>query len=143
MKKIIDKLIYCAFFLLPVAFLAISAGIYAQTENLIQNPSVETTGFFNRRQPLYWYQNKTGAGRAVFSYPVSGYQSRRALRVELIRSTSPTETGWYFKDVAVNGGQKYNFSDFYWSDTESFLVARIRLGNGSYQYLDLKRSFSF
>ena len=109
-----------------IAFLAsASPGIAATTVNLISNPSVEQAStaqyspmFFSK--PAGW--NKVDDSRNVtfFSYPVAGYNSQKAVKVQVI-SYKQNKEGWDFTNVNVDPTQQYTFSDYYVSTAPSYI----------------------
>lgn len=109
--------------------------IKATEANLISNPSVETASS-SLSLPQDWYQGKWGSNTVVFSYPVSGFDGTKAIKVEMKKRISG-DAKWYFKDVPVKPGEKYIFSDYYTSNITSYITVRITYANGSYGYSDL------
>lgn len=103
------------------------------SQNRIINPGLETENASNTASPDRWEQGFWGENDAVFSYPVAGAGSERAAKIE-ISAYSSGDAKWYFNDVAVSPRERYVFSDHYFSDVPSDVVARYTLENGDYKY---------
>jgi peptidoglycan/xylan/chitin deacetylase (PgdA/CDA1 family) len=101
--------------------------------NLIENPSVEIAGAGGL--PSAWLKGGYGANTRNLIYPAGGF-SGKALQVS-VTAYSSGDAKWFFKDVALSPGKTYRFSDFYKSNTESYITARFALSNGAYSYIDL------
>lgn len=117
-------------------FLMASRILNAVGNNLIKNPSVETAMPFNSKIPEGWHKDFFGNNNRVFSYPVAGQDGNNAIKIEIKKYTSG-DAKWAFVDVPVTGGSKYEFSDYYQSNVNSYLVARYLNKNGVYRYFDL------
>jgi peptidoglycan/xylan/chitin deacetylase (PgdA/CDA1 family) len=102
-------------------------------ENLIQNPSLEDS---NANNPIGWQTGNWGTNTAIFTYPVAGYNSSSAAKVQLTQYTDG-DAKWYFNDVPVLPNQGYKFSDTYQSNVQSNLTARFTLSDNTYQYVDI------
>jgi len=100
--------------------------------NLIANPSVETPGTV-ATLPQGWQTNAYGTNAATFSYPSTGLDGQRSVRVDMT-SRSSGDAKWFFNDVPVTAGQKYAFTDMYRSDVATSATVRYRLSNGNYVY---------
>jgi hypothetical protein len=103
-------------------------------ENLIQNPSFEESDASGN--PTNWAQGNWGTNTAIFIYPVIGYNSTKAAKVELTEHTNG-DAKWYFSDVNVLPSQTYKFSDNYQSNVESSIVVRYTLFDNSFLYKDI------
>ncbi|MDD5569486.1 MAG: polysaccharide deacetylase family protein, partial [Candidatus Pacebacteria bacterium] len=103
-------------------------------DNLIQNPGLENSDASNN--PIGWQKGNWGTNTAVFTYPVAGYNSPKAAKIELTQYTDG-DAKWYFTDVPVTAGQIYKFSDSYQSNAPSVLTIRFALSNNTFQYVDL------
>ncbi|HEY4507012.1 MAG TPA: peptidoglycan-binding protein [Candidatus Paceibacterota bacterium] len=101
------------------------------TPNLILNPCLEDE---DTDSPEHWFMGNWGTNLVSFFFPVSG-ESGNGAQVDIAEYTDG-DAKWYFEDVAVTPGQNYLFSDSYLSTTDSKVVARYTLGNGSYVYHD-------
>ena len=108
--------------------------VYAVTvcePNLIQNPCLEDqTG----EDPSHWFRGNWGTNIASFLFPTIG-ESGNGAQVDISDYTDG-DAKWYFDDVTVTPGQSYEFSDSYFSETNSKVVARYTLEDGSYVYHD-------
>lgn len=98
--------------------------------NLIQNPSWETTSGGN---PTGWFKGGYGTNNRLLSFPVTGYQSQKAGKVEISNYTSG-DAKWYFTDVPVTPGKEYLFSDYYLASSESIVTIRYKKQDGTYMY---------
>lgn len=103
----------------------------ASGPNLISNPSVEsgTTG-----NPTSWSKSHKAANTTTFTYPVTGYNSTKALKVQVTRQAVSGDEGWYFAEVPVTPGKTYIFSDSYIGTVRSYLSVRYRMSNGTFVY---------
>jgi peptidoglycan/xylan/chitin deacetylase (PgdA/CDA1 family) len=120
-------------FLLILLFLFAARPVQAAEPNLISNPSLETASY---RLPVGWETGVWGENKTVFSYPVPGYQSLKAARLD-VRSYVSGDAKWYFKEVAVNEGTIYDFSNYYKSNILSHVVVRYTDNAGSQSYVYL------
>ncbi len=103
--------------------------------NLISNPSLEIMGAGGL--PQNWFRGANwGSHTAAYTYPVAGFDGARAARVDITSYTSG-DAKWYFQDVPASAGQSFAFSDFSRSNLTSFITARVRLQNGTFQYVNL------
>jgi peptidoglycan/xylan/chitin deacetylase (PgdA/CDA1 family) len=102
--------------------------------NLIGNPSVEAPGIGGN--PSGWKGGKWGSNTAVFSYPVSGFEGSRAVRVDMTARTSG-DAKWYFTAIPVTAGAWYTFSDAYRSNTTSYVTVEFTHANGALSYQDI------
>ena len=106
--------------------------------NLISNPSVETSGSSGLSQG--WFKGGYGTNTRALTYLTSGgHDSIRALKAEITAYTSG-DAKWYFQDVAVIAGKKYQYSDWSISNVEAALTVRYKLSDGSFRYFDLGRT---
>ena len=71
-------------------------------------------------------------------YPVAGEDDNYAAQVSIASYAGVGEGNgaaeWYFNPVSVTGGTLYAFSDWYQSDTDSYLIAQWTLNDGSLAY---------
>jgi peptidoglycan/xylan/chitin deacetylase (PgdA/CDA1 family) len=130
-KKNLSKAIFLTL-LLGVGISALFIGVSASAQtvvsstNLIANPSLEIK---KGNLPQGWKKSMNFLNRTVFTYPVAGYNSLKAAKVEITRySTGNAE--WYFDYVPVTAGKTYDFSDNYLSNTTSSIMVIYRLPNG-------------
>jgi len=129
MKKFIS--IILAFVLLAsIALLPVSA--WADTPNLIANPSVETASGL---APTGWITNSWGANTASFAYTTTGHTGH-GLSVTISNYQSG-DAKWVAALSAVVAGQSYTYSDYNQSTVDSELDVEYldSSGNQSYVYL--------
>ena len=101
------------------------------TTNLIANPSVETA---SGTTPASWATDQWGTNSVAFSYPTTGLDGPRSVRVD-VASISSGDAKWVFNDVPVTPGQKYTFSDLYTSDVLTSATIQYKLANGTLSYV--------
>jgi peptidoglycan/xylan/chitin deacetylase (PgdA/CDA1 family) len=99
--------------------------------NLIRNASWEITDSLGN--PTYWRKGGYGVNTRILAYPVAGYASSKAGKVEITSYTSG-DAKWYFDDVAVTAGSEYAFSNYYTSSAESILTVRYTKSDGTFSY---------
>lgn len=104
------------------------------TPNVVPNPSVETQGGVGL--PASWFKGGSGTNTRVLTYPVSGYDGVRAVKTEITSYTSG-DAKWYFNYVPASSGQQYIFSDFYISNTTSYVTMQYKLSDGTFKYQDI------
>lgn len=102
--------------------------------NLILNNSLESSSSSNL--PTNWNKGGYGTNDRTFTYPVTGSNSTKAIKVS-INSYTSGDAKWYFDDVSVTPGTTYEFSDYYTSDTQSAIDLRYTMNDGSYTYKEL------
>lgn len=102
--------------------------------NLVQNQSFENVGANNL--PVSWTKGRWGSNAATFTFPVNGHSGQNAARVEITSYTSG-DAKWAPADIPVTVGQAYQFSDFYKSNTPSYVTLQFILSDGTVKYLDL------
>jgi peptidoglycan/xylan/chitin deacetylase (PgdA/CDA1 family) len=119
-----------------ILYFLISTKSRAAENNLIKNPSVETVNPSNNKLPLGWSKDFYGTNSRIFTYPISGQDGEKALKVELTKRTSG-DAKWVFQNVAIIGGQKYKFTDYYQSNINSYLVVRYKYKSGAIKYFDI------
>jgi hypothetical protein len=100
--------------------------------NLVLNPSFET----GTTTPINWVQDFWGTNTRVFTYPVAGNDGVKAAKVQITAYTDG-DAKWAFDHVAVTPGATYTFSDYYQSTAPTYIVAEVKLANGTYDYLDV------
>jgi peptidoglycan/xylan/chitin deacetylase (PgdA/CDA1 family) len=104
-------------------------------ENLIKNPSVETKGS-DPTVPEGWYRDYFGSNTRTFSYPVDGFESPSAVKIEL-KSRTSGDAKWAFDNIPIKGGISYEFGDYYQANISSEIVARYRMASNRYRYVSL------
>jgi len=102
--------------------------------NLIINNSLESSSTTNL--PTNWSKGGYGTNDRSLTYPVSGYNSSKAVKISISSYTSG-DAKWYFDDVPVTPGTTYEFSDYYTSDVQSIIDARYTMNDGSFSYPEL------
>lgn len=108
--------------------------LYETQNNLISNPSVEDSTLSNI--PQRWFKGGYGVNTRTFTYPVSGVGGGKAIKVD-IQSYTSGDAKWYFEDIPVTAGKKYNFSDYYISNLPSTIDVRYKMNDGTYKYFDI------
>jgi peptidoglycan/xylan/chitin deacetylase (PgdA/CDA1 family) len=101
--------------------------------NLIANASVETPST-TASLPAGWHTDHYGTNAETFTYPTTGLDGQRSLRVDMT-SRSDGDAKWYFDDVPVMPGAKYTFSDLYQSNAQTSATIRYKMSDGSYSYI--------
>lgn len=101
--------------------------------NFIKNYSFEEQ---SHTEPNGWNKGTWGNNTATFAYPVAGFDSSKAARVE-IRNYKNGDAKWYFNDVPVVPKTRYTFSDYYKSNTYTEVVARYtdKNRNETFEYI--------
>ncbi len=107
--------------------------------NPIINPSLETADPNDATLPDRWNQGFWGASTAVFAYPVISADGTKAAKVE-ITDYADGDAKWFFRDVAVNAGERYIFSDQYLANVTADIVVRYAFPHGEYRYIYLGTS---
>ncbi|HEX7095700.1 MAG TPA: polysaccharide deacetylase family protein, partial [Acidimicrobiales bacterium] len=110
----------------PATAHAVQAG-----PNLVANPSVETAESSDK--PVAWSSTSWGTNTSAFSYPETGVDGTRSVRVD-ITSWSDGDAKWYFEPVPVTPGTEYVFHDHYQASVTTSLVVRYTLNNGAFVY---------
>lgn len=116
--------------------LSANAAFAATSTNLISNPSVEDASFVSKflpptlASPIGWNKDYNVMNFVSFSYPVAGYNSPKAVKVKISRFRQGQE-GWYFNRINILPNTQYNFSDYFISDTTSYITATFKLSNGT------------
>ncbi len=126
------KLRVLTFIILLATLFLLPKDIFA-AGNLIGNNSFEQS---TNNLPTGFSKGRWGTNTTVFSYPVAGHNSSKAAKIEITQYTTG-DAKWYFSDVSVTPGGRYTFSDYYQSNTTTYVTARYLLANGGYRYPDL------
>ncbi|MFA6094847.1 MAG: polysaccharide deacetylase family protein [Candidatus Paceibacterota bacterium] len=105
--------------------------------NAILNPSVETPSGTISSFPAFWSRSSSAGSVSQFMYPVTGYNSSRAMQVTITDYSGGAGAKWYFQSVPVNPGDDYSFSDYFKSTAQSYLSVQFQMDDGTYKYLDL------
>lgn len=122
------------FSLLP-AFLFVPA-INAVSTNLINNPSLETASAADANLPQSWEKGGWGTNTRTYIYDTSAHTGTKSAKVSITSYTNG-DAKWYAAPVAVNPSTQYTFSDYYKSNTTSYVVAQYVDTSGNYSYQDL------
>jgi len=102
--------------------------------NEIANPSLEDTDADGNVEG--WTQSQDGNNNATFSYPVPGRNRGSAGEVS-ISSYADGEAQWYFEQIPVTAGDAYRFSDYYISNTETYMSVQFRSASGAESWHDI------
>ncbi|MEX1123825.1 MAG: polysaccharide deacetylase family protein [Patescibacteria group bacterium] len=127
---------FLAFLLAVTPLIALNPDKASAHENLVPNPSVETS-VAGENRPEFWHQGSNWGSRStVFSYENTGLQGNRSLKV-MTTNYQSGDAKWYFDHVAVQPNTGYTYSDYYKSDVGTELVAEVLDATGavSYQWL--------
>lgn len=105
------------------------------SNNLISNPSFEYSNGAGT-SPVKWSKGNWGSNTSTFIFPISGYQSSNAAEIQM-NAYSSGDAKWYFDEVPVNPGEAYSFSDFYKSNTKTYITVRFKQTDGTFKFLDI------
>lgn len=105
----------------------------AQTygSNLIQNASLENVD--SQGRPVFWYKGGYGINNRNFTYPIAGFVSPKAGKIDITSYTSG-DAKWYFEEVSVKAGTEYVFSNHYMSSVDTILTVRYTKSDGTVSY---------
>ncbi len=122
-KSIRYRLISGMLFVVLVALPLASFNIFpvSAADNLVPNPSLEATG--PDGLPVSWIKWTSGNNTGTYTYPVAGYNSEKAARVDITKYKKG-EKSWIFQNVPVMPGKKYKFSDYYMSNVTTSITIR-------------------
>ncbi len=112
-----------------------SQGTTTHVINMIPNAGVESVAAAGGR-PDKWQKGGWGTNNRTFTYPVAGNNGGSAAQVSM-STFSSGDAKWYFDPVSVTPGLEYEFRNEYKSTTQTEIVARFGLQNGSFQYVYL------
>lgn len=107
----------------------------AVSPNLISNPSVENPSS-SASIPANWAKGGYGSNTRVLKYPVVGFNSTKAIQVEISNYTTG-DAKWFFNEVPITPGKIYTFSDLYTSNIPSIVDVRFKMADGTYKYKDV------
>jgi hypothetical protein len=116
-------------------------GAVTSGNNLILNPSVEVVDPADTSLPENWISSSWGTNNTVFTYPISGHDSPKALRIDM-SSYTDGDARWQFKEIPVNPLESYTFSDWYKSDVSTYPIVRFTDTSGNYYYFALRTASS-
>lgn len=101
--------------------------------NIVPNPSLETVSTSNKALPQSWVKNNYGS-KATFTYLTTGFTGSKSIKVQSTTNKN-VNAYWRFEPQAVTGGEQYEFSVNYQSDTNPEVDAEILLKNGQTTWL--------
>jgi hypothetical protein len=116
-------------------FISSSHFIFAASENIILNPSLETADPNDSTLPQNWLEGQWGMNIVEFSYPVTGHNGEGG-QVRMFHHFSG-DAKWYFTPVVVEPNTQYIFNDYYKATVPTYIVAQFDDGNGNLSYQDL------
>lgn len=102
------------------------------SDELIVNASVEQPSP-GGTAPANWLQGYWGDNTHSFTWTTDGHTGSRALRVDIGTWTNG-QAKWYYPAVAVQGGQRYQFSDWYRSNAASTVSVAYTMQDGTIHY---------
>ena len=105
-------------------------------KNFIANPSVETVSTSSSSLPLSWLKGGYGTNTRSLSYTTDSEDGAKGIKTEITSYTSG-DAKWYFQPVSVSGGQQLTYSEYYKSNTPSYITIQYQLQDGSFKYQDL------
>jgi peptidoglycan/xylan/chitin deacetylase (PgdA/CDA1 family) len=105
------------------------------TTNLVPNYSIESVSA-SPSIPASWQKGGTGTNTRILTYPVSGYDGTKAVKTEITSYTNG-DAKWYFVPIPATSGEQYVFSDFYTSNTLSYVTMQYKLQDGTFKYQDI------
>jgi peptidoglycan/xylan/chitin deacetylase (PgdA/CDA1 family) len=106
------------------------------SDNLIANPSVETSNPANPATPDKWLNNSWGTNTSQFTYQTGGHSGAKSIRAQ-ISSYSSGDAKWYFSPVNVAANKSYTYSDYYQANVGTEVVAQIEDTSGGISYMYL------
>jgi hypothetical protein len=102
---------------------------------LIANPSAESG---SGSQPANWQKSGSGSNIRAFSWVSGGAQTgNRSLKVT-VSNYIRGDAYWSHPAVTAAGSTVYQYSDYYKSNTTSYVMAVLRRANGTVTYTDLR-----
>lgn len=98
----------------------------ASTSNLLSNPSVETVDPGDSTKPQYWTNGSWTDGPTnvvTFSWLTGdAHTGTHSLKTEISNYSVDGDAKWYAEYISATKGTLYEYSDWYKSNTESYLV---------------------
>lgn len=134
MKKLIS--LFMLFALVTGLLLPLSSSKAYASNNLVSNPSVETVDS-SGNLPLNWQSNSWGNLNASFSYPNSGQDGNRSVKVD-VSNFQTGDAKWYFNPVAVTANKTYTYRTYYKASVSTEVVMQIKHQDNSISYQWLK-----
>jgi len=110
--------------------------IWADTStNLVKNPGLENSAV-NSGLPDNWTGDSWGVNNSTSQYSSSGHSGSRSVSVS-VAGYIDGDAKWIFDPVQISANTKYDYSDWYKSDTITNLWAQFKdpTGANSYQWL--------
>ena len=111
-------------------FALFASTAYAQTANLIQNPTLETAGVGG--VPVNWVKTYWGTPTPTFTYPTAGHTGNGAMVA--FGANSNGDARWQPDAVAVEAGAMYTYSAWYKSNVASEIDTEFMNANGATSY---------
>jgi peptidoglycan/xylan/chitin deacetylase (PgdA/CDA1 family) len=102
----------------------------------VPNASVEQVNDLNESLPLAWSRAGWGTNTTKYTYPKTGYDGSRSVRVD-ITNYSSGDAKWVYDAQPILANQYYRFRDYYKSNVSTEVVAAVGLSDGTTQYVDL------
>src|SRR5665213_3074056 len=118
-------------------FIFLSTFVSATNDNLVANPSVETSNPANPNQPQNWKPNSWGTNSTAMTYQDGGHTGSKSLYINMASRTSG-DAKWVFDPVAATPGDTYTYSDYYQSSIDTELDAQYTDASGNISYAYLK-----
>jgi peptidoglycan/xylan/chitin deacetylase (PgdA/CDA1 family) len=115
----------------PQAGVQLNAVAPASNE-LIVNPGLEQPSP-GGTSPANWQQGYWGDNTHTFTWATDGHTGSRSVRVD-IGSWTNGQAKWYYPAVAVQGGKRYQFSDWYKSNASSTVSVAYTMRDGTIHY---------
>ncbi len=106
----------------------------AAGENLIANPSVETSS--NGTTPTGWSTGGWGTNTRSLQYVTDAHTGGKAVKATVSAYTDG-DAKWYFAPVSVTAGTEYTFGDYYKSSLPTQLIVQITKQDNTTSYLNL------
>lgn len=133
MKKLFNLLLTFGF--ISALMLSLVPKVLADN-NIVANPSVETVDS-STNLPAEWISGSWGNLNASFSYPSSGQDGGKSVRVD-VNNYQNGDAKWYFKPVSVQANKTYTYRTYYKASTSSEVVMQIQHADNSIAYQWLK-----
>ncbi len=121
------KLLVVGAFVL-ILFTIVNVGVtYAAGENLISNPSVESSA---GRLPVGWSHVKKGNNISLFTHTAGGFDGAKSLSIKVTQYVAG-ESYWAFNAITVASGDTYVYSEYYKSTANSSIYAKVKRLDGT------------
>ena len=116
-----------------VTFTVANTGPIVDGSNIVPNASLESA---SSGKPQNWATNVSKTNNAVFTYLNSGHTGARSTQIKITNYTNG-DAFWSYPSQPVEGGQLYEFSDWYKSNVETNVYAEVQMQDGSTQWLNI------